>query len=776
MKLIAFRIKNFRSIQDTQWHTLAFDNITCLIGQNESGKTSVLEGLRSFNDGVLIEDMLRSDLSLPIVTCRFSFDFKELETYLDMKRVHPDLAKKLASLESISLTRKWDQDLTSYIETGEELKEFFDASEKRRKARETKVNKILDAAVNDSGKAKTTLEKIESEINDIEESIEEERQRLGSMKKPGRGMFSKQAKEKRKEEMESLQQSITKLEGDKKKKQGQFDQKKSELNKIGHKLSIKEKLEACNGKIHELKNEIALERENISQLSKITGFTPTEKEMRAAQLKEQQLREEIVQARNTLQEAEREYDLILIAAEHVIEGLDLQGAMHKAEKEIRIQEQHMGSQELAEGLFKHAPEFEMFEDFSSLLPNRIDLEDIIQGNTRAEGYKAAINFLTITGLEYSFFQQPSSRILKQKIENLNGELTLNFQEFWKQNVGKNNKIKISFELAHYDHTHGEKSGKPFVEFWIKDESERLYPKQRSRGVRWFLSFFLELKASAMDKTRHNKVLLIDEPGVSLHARAQEDVLKVFDDIKDRMQIIYSTHSPHLIDVNKLYRVIAVQRAQEDNMNSETLLYNARSLRSATADTLSPVYSMMGARLSQQDIIKAFNNVIVKDLATFYFLKAILHLTDYRQKECFFIPASGVSSMPMIINILIGWGLEYIALNFGNEEERYMHDKLQKELFSNNVDLAQKQLMYMGDFLDAEDMFSTIDFKKHIVHVREGITTHNSEYLKDNNHSRAVLASNFLQTVTQGKVTIKDFDEESRDNLSTFIGQLAELLK
>lgn len=48
MKLTAFRIENFRSIKDTDWHELASDNITCLIGQNESGKTSVLEGLRAF--------------------------------------------------------------------------------------------------------------------------------------------------------------------------------------------------------------------------------------------------------------------------------------------------------------------------------------------------------------------------------------------------------------------------------------------------------------------------------------------------------------------------------------------------------------------------------------------------------------------------------------------------------------------------------------------------------------------------------------------------------
>ncbi|RLD71124.1 MAG: hypothetical protein DRI98_06045, partial [Bacteroidetes bacterium] len=63
MHLVSFRIQNFRSIVDTGWHTLAHDNITSLIGQNESGKTSILEALKAFHDGGLIEDMLRSDLS-----------------------------------------------------------------------------------------------------------------------------------------------------------------------------------------------------------------------------------------------------------------------------------------------------------------------------------------------------------------------------------------------------------------------------------------------------------------------------------------------------------------------------------------------------------------------------------------------------------------------------------------------------------------------------------------------------------------------------------------
>jgi ABC-type ATPase involved in cell division len=392
-----------------------------------------------------------------------------------------------------------------------------------------------------------------------------------------------------------------------------------------------------------------------------------------------------------------------------------------------------------------------------------------------EGYKAARNFLEVASLDAGFFREKNHRILKQKIENLNGELTLNFQDFWRQNVGRNNKIKINFELSHYDHTHPEKSGKPFIEFWIKDDQERLYPKQRSRGVRWFLSFFLELKATAMDKSSRNKVLLIDEPGVSLHARAQEDVLAVFDDIKEQIQIIYTTHSPHLIDVNKLYRILAVQRAIEDDMNSETLVFSARELKSATADTLSPIYSTMGARLNQQEIIKPFNNVIVKDLAAYYFLKAIVMLAGL-DKECYFLPASGAESMPMMVNILLGWGVEYLVLNFGNPEERRVYDKLMKEHYDNKVDLANQHMLLLEQYQDAEDLFSTIDFKKFVVKVREGITVNNSDYLIDNNFSRAVLASNFLQEVNNGNVGYKKLDDESRENLDRFVKKLKAMLK
>jgi predicted ATP-dependent endonuclease of OLD family len=774
MQLVSFRIQNFRSIVDTGWHQLAHDNITSLIGQNESGKTSILEALKAFHDGTLIEDMLRSDLSLPVVSCKFNFQFAYIENHLDKKRLNPEIRKLLSTIENVSLTRRWEDDMDSQMEMGDELQEVFNASLDQLRQRELKVMENLEHLNRDITTASKNLNKAKDESDWTAEKVETVRHRINEIKRNIRKFPSRERKAELKKELDQEEQMFLKLKETLEHKKTKQEELEDILEALDEKIEVSRKLTDIQEQEASKREELGNIQEQLKQLLQMTGMYP-EKEQRAAEIREEIFRTDIEKLKTEIEALKENQSIHLLALEFVFDGLTIEKAVQAARKELDAVKQFYSSTELAEEIFKILPDFELFEDFSSLLPNRIDLEDIVRANKRAEGYKAAINFLTITGLEYSFFQQPSSRILKQKIENLNGELTLNFQDFWRQNVGKNNKIKINFELSHYDHTHPEKSGKPFIEFWIKDELERLYPKQRSRGVRWFLSFFLELKATAMDKSKRDKVLLIDEPAVSLHARAQEDVLKVFDDIRERIQIIYTTHSPHLIDVNKLYRILAVQRAIEDDMKSETVVYSARSLKSATADTLSPIYSTMGARLNQQEIIKSFNNVIVKDLATYYFLKAFVAITGF-EKECYFLPASGAESIPMMVNILMGWGIDYVILNFGNAEERLVHEKLMKEQYDNKIDLANKQMLFMDEYPDTEDLFSTIDFKKYVVKVREGITVKNSEYLIDSNNSRVILASNFLQEVNNENVSFKNLDEETRNNLNRFIQQLSAILK
>ena len=304
---------------------------------------------------------------------------------------------------------------------------------------------------------------------------------------------------------------------------------------------------------------------------------------------------------------------------------------------------------------------------------------------------------------------------------------------------------------------------------IKDEGERLYPKQRSRGVRWFLSFYMELKAAANLNNR-NMVLLIDEPGVSLHARAQEDVLKVFEDIKDKIQVIYTTHSPHLVEINKLHRILAVQRDDLDSLRSTTRILDPLRLSAASPDTLTPLQSILGNPVAGEGFSSKKFNLIVNDTGSYYLLNAIIHLMGSTTKISV-IPSTNVSSIPLLCNVLMGWGLEFAVLLFENDKENQVAGLLKDTIFRTDNSGRDLIIRMPETFYNAEDLLSTLDFKNHILKTREGITVANSEYVRDKKIARGFLFSRFLTEVTSGNLKLSNFDEESQENFRLLIDVL-----
>jgi ABC-type ATPase involved in cell division len=753
MKLSAFRIRNFRSIVDTGWQTLSPDNITCLIGQNESGKTSVLEGLKTFYSGVISEDVLRSDLSLPQVSCRFSIP----EGWLLKVTNNPgtELKELLSGLSHIELTRDWIADLSSVIKVSGEISQYLDSLENAWRIYLGDVTIKLEGELN-------LIDDLELSLIDLEERESEIRSKIPvpEVRRKGFHLFTKKTPffiVPQNSDYNELKARLTELQN-----------KKEEITKeLSKKQSMKmagEKWKALLEKCTTLENhfgDISLKLEERHQKMTLL-MRPVDDD------DDQEWKSVLNDYRKTRIERDlikSELDRHIALSGYIMEGSTEPEAEQKVNNVIQSYKSQFNSDILGKKYFEYCPVFEMFEDFGSLLPNRIDMEDIITGNDQVEGYKAARNFLTIAHLDYSFFQQPSSRILKQKIENLNQTLTLNFHDFWQQSIGRNNKIRIQFELEHYNSTYKEKAGKPYLEFWIKDEGERLYPKQRSRGVRWFISFYMELKASA---SQNNKpmVLLVDEPGVSLHARAQEDVLKVFEDIKERIQIIYTTHSPHLVDINKLHRVLAIQRDDLDCFRSNTRILDPLRLSSATPDTLTPLQSIMGNPLSSEGFASGRLNLIVNDTGTFYLFTALLNLTGFKGKISL-IPSTEVSSIPLMCNILMGWGLKFAVVLFRNDEEIAMADFLSQKMYKTESSESELLLMMPEEMLNAEDMLSTLDFKNHILKTREGITVPNSVYMKDKELPRNFMLSKFLSEVKAGVISLNDMDEESMENFKLF---------
>ena len=145
------------------------------------------------------------------------------------------------------------------------------------------------------------------------------------------------------------------------------------------------------------------------------------------------------------------------------------------------------------------------------------------------------------------------------------------------------------------------------EFEIKFETDRLYVNvitaekvltvsERSNGLRWFFSLFLQM--NAIDYENKNVIYLLDEPGVFLHVNAQHDLLRLFDVLSaKRGQVIYSTHLPTMIDNNNLG---CIRRVEKDESGVSHIFnkYYAKGLDASLSrkETLTPVLYSLGCNL------------------------------------------------------------------------------------------------------------------------------------------------------------------------------------
>ncbi|MFH8873443.1 ATP-dependent nuclease [Streptomyces griseus] len=81
--------------------------------------------------------------------------------------------------------------------------------------------------------------------------------------------------------------------------------------------------------------------------------------------------------------------------------------------------------------------------------------------------------------------------------------------------------------------------------------------QRSEGFRWLVSFFVVFPAQAKDQL-NNAILLLDEPGLHLHALKQREFRKTVEMLAEDNQILYTTHSPFMVGPEELHRVRLVE--------------------------------------------------------------------------------------------------------------------------------------------------------------------------------------------------------------------------
>lgn len=426
--------------------------------------------------------------------------------------------------------------------------------------------------------------------------------------------------------------------------------------------------------------------------------------------------------------------------------------------------------ELATALVDALPLSVLFNEESGRLPNQVDIEN---GRPSGDGARAALNFLRIADIDLPTLLRGDRRARENTLNRANARVSEDFNKFWSQTIGKSGRLTLKCDLEHYSAANTEKAGKPHLVFWICDGTTQLYPKQRSQGVRWFLSFYLQLKAS--EKAGNRRVFLLDEPGANLHSKAQGDVLKVINQLgKDTSSVVYSTHSPQMLEYSKLYRVHAVQRAG-DLDESPTQIIDAHRLGTASTDTLSPVLTAMGADLSQHQVVRKTNNVLLEEMSAYYYLSSFWRLLCI-EKEAHFIAATGVNKIEALANMFRGWGLSFIVAIDDDKQGRDVYKSMKRELFGDDEQLASQCLIKFPGCPSIEDAFSKRDFARFVANENESaIKTTNGEYMKAASRSKPVVAFQFFLAVESGNVQFGMLTTETKERIRAIIDAIASRL-
>lgn len=228
------------------------------------------------------------------------------------------------------------------------------------------------------------------------------------------------------------------------------------------------------------------------------------------------------------------------------------------------------------------------------------------------------------------------------LQSASTKLTQEFRAWWKQG-----EYRFRFE-ADGDH----------FRIWVSDDKrpEEIELEGRSTGLQWFLSFYLVFLVESRD-AHAGAILLLDEPGTSLHPLAQKDLSIFFEGLSASNQLIYTTHSPFLIDADRL------DRARKVYVGSDGTTKSTPDLRAAEGDDKAQrasgyaVYAALGLTVAES-LLLGCTTVVVEGTSDQMYLSAIKTLLIASGKitpsrELVFPPAGGAKGVKVVASILTG---------------------------------------------------------------------------------------------------------------------------
>lgn len=261
----------------------------------------------------------------------------------------------------------------------------------------------------------------------------------------------------------------------------------------------------------------------------------------------------------------------------------------------------------------------------------------------------------------SLLQNNDQETRAQLVNRAGAVVTTAIRERWKD---RQLKVRFNLDAHHFDTLISDPNSTYDVEVNLDE---------RSRGFQWFFAFYVVFAADTDGGKADNAVLLLDEPGLYLHAKSQGDLLKHLEEDFGN-QIIYTTHSPFMVPTHRLDSVRTVNIAED----AGTTVSNDPT---GDSKTLFPLQAALGYDLAQSLFVGP-SNLVVEGVTDFWVLSAVSeYLNDVGRtglhRDLTVTPAGGAQKVHYMVALLTSEQLNVLVLFDDEKDAKSTRDDLVK---------------------------------------------------------------------------------------------------
>lgn len=307
------------------------------------------------------------------------------------------------------------------------------------------------------------------------------------------------------------------------------------------------------------------------------------------------------------------------------------------------------NERIASWVKEHLPTFIYMSDYRAFAGSA-HLDQVKQRkdqNQLTEEDKTLLMIMQLSGLdlekEVTKGNQPDREQRQYDLNDASATLTRTIADRWRQR-----KYEVEFRA----------DGQLFYTF-VKDSRDPALIKleERSQGFQWFFSFDMMFMYESKG-TFKGCVILLDEPGLHLHPEAQRDLLKRMEEYARDNTLLYTTHLPFLIDLQKPERIRVLNETEHGTVVTSDLNQSQPEAKFV----LQAALGMSGS----QSYLVAQRNLVVEGVDDYWILTELSNLLKRSGKpglpdDLLVTPAGGASEAAYITTFMIGQNLDVVTL-------------------------------------------------------------------------------------------------------------------